>query len=77
MSKPTSYDLLIEVTKSIDRVEDKLDKRIDGLDARLQLNETKLDQMMGKIGVGLMIVTLAVSAVISFVVDIIKRQIWK
>ena len=77
MSKPTSYDLLIEVTKSIDRVEDKLDKRIDGLDARLQLNETKLDQMMGKIGVGLMIITLAVSAVISFIVDIIKRQIWK
>ena len=75
--KPTSYDLLIEVTKSIDRVEDKLDKRIDGLDARLQLNETKLDQMMGKIGVGLMIVALAISAIISFVVDVVKRQIWK
>ena len=75
--KPTSYDLLIEVTKSVNRVEEKLDKRIDRLDDRLQLTETKLDQMMGKIGVGLMIITLAVSAVISFVVDIIKRQIWK
>ncbi len=77
MSKPTSYDLLLEVTKGLNRVEDKLDKRIDGLDGRLQLTETKLDQMMGKIGVGLMIVMLAVSAVISFVVDLVKEKLGK
>jgi len=73
--KPTSYDLLIQVTRSIERVEDKLDKRIDGLDGRLQMTETKLDTMIGKIGVGVIILTLVASAFISFVVDVVKRAV--
>ena len=75
--KPTVYDLMIQIHDSVNRLEDKLDKRINGLEGRLQLTETKLDTMIGKIGVGVIILTLVASMALSFVMDMIKKLVGK
>ena len=77
MSRPSSYDLLIEVTKSQNRLEDKMDKRFNSLENRVELNETKLDQMMGKVGIGVMVVSIGITAAFSFIFDAIRKAIWK
>lgn len=77
MSKPTSYDLLLEVQRSVNRLEDKLDARMQKIETRVDVVETKTDQIMGKIGVAVAVVTLFVSAAISFVFDWLKKTFIK
>ena len=68
---------LRDVYDAVNRVEDKLEKRITILEARQDVVESKVDMMMGKIGVVIVIVTLAVSAVITFAVDWFKKIFFK
>lgn len=55
-------------------MEDKLDGRITGTEDRLDKVESKLDQVVGKIGIGVMFVTLIVVGVINLGFDWIKSK---
>ena len=77
MSKPTSYDLLLQINSRFDRLEDKLVGKIDKLDERVDVVETNTDRMMGKIGTGIFIITAIVAVVVSFVTDWLKKTFIK
>jgi len=77
MSKPTSYQLIKDMHKAINRVEDKVDKKMDGLEERINLNESKLDKIAGKIGIAVMFVTLAVTGIVGLCFDFIKNRFFK
>lgn len=74
MSKPSSYQLITDVHKIVNRMEDKLDARITGTEGRLDEVEGKLDRVVGKIGIGVMFVTLLVTGIISLGFDWIKSR---
>jgi len=48
MPTPTAYDIMLDVRNSQNRMEDKLDKRIDILEKRQDSVESKVDTMWGK-----------------------------
>lgn len=73
MSKPTHYDLLLEVQKSVNRLEDKLDVRMKAIENRVNIVESKTDQIMGKIGVTIALMTSVFAVVISLVTDWLKK----
>ena len=77
MSKPTSYDLLLQINSRFDRLEDKLVGKIDKLDERVDVVEPNTYRMMGKIGTGIFIITAIVAVVVSFVTDWLKKTFIK
>jgi len=74
MSKPTSYDLLLEITKSMNRLEDKLDAKIQDLAKRTDKNESKVDNLLGKIGVGVMMLSIFTAGLFNLVIEFFKKK---
>jgi len=72
--KQSSYQLLKDVQTTINRLEDKFDKRVGNLEEKVNINEGKLDTLAGKIGIVVMFVTLFVTGIVSFVFDFIKNK---
>ena len=69
-----SYDLILEIQKSVNRLEDKIDVRLINLEKKVDENESKLDIVVGKIGIVVAIVTMAVSGLVSIVFDYFKSH---
>jgi len=74
MSKPSSYDLLIQIQKSQNRLEDKLDAKIVYNTKKIDVVEGKVDNMLGKIGVGVMVLSAFIASIISFCFDFFKKE---
>lgn len=74
MSKPTNYELLQDVHKIVNRIDDKLSADIKANTKKIDLVESKLDKIAGKIGIGVMFVTLLVTGVVSLMFDWLKSK---
>lgn len=68
---------LEKVYAVVNRLEDKMDDRLETLENRINSTEGKLDTLLGKVGIGVIIITLFASAVITFVSDAIKKTFFK
>ena len=77
MSKPTNYDLLLQINTSVNRLEDKLDNKIVGNTKKIDKLETKVDNLLGKIGIGIMIMSAAIAGTITLLIDLIKSKLIK
>ena len=75
MSKPTSYDLLLEIQKSQNRLEDKLDGRIQYNAKKIDVVEGKVDNLMGKIGIGILIVSAFIAGLVTIVLDFFRNKL--
>lgn len=69
--KPSAYDLLIQVNKSVDRLEDKMDERLSRLEKRTDVLESFQDNLQGKIAMGV----IAIGAFISIITATITTWI--
>ena len=67
MPKPTSYQLLKDVHSAVNRLEDKFDKRITRNEEHIDALEKQTENMLGKIGVGVMLVSTIVTATITLI----------
>ena len=72
MPKPTSYQLLKDTHDAINRLEDKMDGRMGGMENRMDDVEEKTDNLLGKIGIGIMVLSAVISGGISLVVNYFK-----
>ena len=68
---------LEKVYAVVNRLEDKMDDRLETLENRINSTEGKLDTLLGKVGIGVIIITLFASAAITFVSDAIKKTFFK
>ena len=64
MTKPTSYELLKDVQAVVNRLEDKTDKRVSLVESRLDGVESKTDNLIGKIGIGVMVLSAVISTAV-------------
>jgi len=48
MTRPSNYDILLEVQKSLNRIEDKLDEKISKVDNRVDGIDSRLSNLEGK-----------------------------
>ena len=62
MPKPTSYELLKDTYNAVNRLEDKMDKRVGLVEGRLDKVESKTDNLLGKIGIGVIIISAVISS---------------
>ena len=81
MSRPTNYDILKDIQQSVNRLEDKLDKRIvenankiEEVDKRIDELNGKVENLLGKIGVGVMVLSSIISSGIAFVFNLLKKD---
>jgi hypothetical protein len=51
MTKPSSYDILLEIQKAVDRLEDKLNRRLVTDEARIDKLEDGQSKILGGIGI--------------------------
>ena len=73
MSKPTSYELLKDTYNAVNRLEDKMDKRFVLAEGRLDKVEEKTDNLLGKIGIGVVIISAVISSGVIAVWNWFKR----
>ena len=64
MSKPTSYELLKDTYNAVNRLEDKMDNRFILAEGRLDKVEAQTENMLGKIGVGVIVVSAVISSAV-------------
>lgn len=77
MPKQTSYELLKDVHKAVNRLDDKMDTRMTKTERKVDLMESKMDKMAGKIGIAVMFVTVLFTGAISLIFDFIKDRFFK
>lgn len=69
----SSYELLKDVHRVVARLEDKMDSRMNGVEGRLDMVESKQDNMLGKIGMGVLILSAGISQMFNWAANWIKR----
>ena len=75
MSKSTNYyDILKDIQRSVNRVEDKLDRRIIDNAKKIDIVEGKVDNLLGKVGIGIMIVSVFIAGLVSLVFDFFRKK---
>lgn len=74
MSKPSSYDLLVEVLNRMDKMDERWDKRVSMAEGRVDILESKVDNMLGRIGVGVMIVSALISSGIAYLFSLFRSK---
>jgi hypothetical protein len=72
MPQVTIKDVYDVVNNRMDRLEDKFDTELKGLDTRVTAVENTNSNIMGKIGVGVAGLSIIFSAIVSVVVDYLK-----
>ena len=72
--KPTSYQLLKDVYDAVNRLEDKIDKRVGLIEERLDKVESKTDNLLGKIGIGVIIISSIISTAVIAIYGWIKAR---
>ncbi len=61
MTKTSDYEILQEIQKAVNRLEDKVDRRMEVLDDRIQKVEEKTENLVGKIAIVVLIITTILS----------------
>lgn len=61
MTKASDYEILQEIQKAVNRLEDKVDERMKIMDDRIQKVEEKTDNLIGKIAIVVLIITSILS----------------
>jgi len=75
MSKSTNYyDILKDIQRSVNRVEDKLDRRIIDNTKKIDVVEGKVDNLLGKVGIGVMIVSAFIAGLVSLIFDFFRKK---
>jgi hypothetical protein len=75
--KPSAYELLIQVNKSIDRLEDKMDQRLTNIEKRTDILESFQDNLQGRIAMGVLAIGAFVSIITAVVTTWINDKIFK
>jgi hypothetical protein len=75
MSKPSSYDLLIQIHKSMNHMEDKMDRRLCNIEDRVDKLETFRDNLNGKIAMGVITVGAFISVITSVITTWINNRV--
>ena len=75
MSKSTNYyDILKDIQRSVNRVEDKLDRRIIDNTKKIDVVEGKVDNLLGKVGIGVMVVSAFIAGLVSLIFDFFRKK---
>ena len=74
MSK-SSYQILKDVLLVVNRLEDKVDKKISLIETRLDVVESKTDNLLGKIGISVLIVSSCISLIVSSIINWVKNKL--
>lgn len=73
MAKASDYDLLLEIQRAVNRLEDKVDRRMSLMEDRVNVLETFRDNLVGK----LTLLTGILSVSFTMVWDWIKSKLNK
>lgn len=74
MSNPSNYQLLLDIQNICNRLEDKMDKRIGLAEGRLDKVESKTDNMLGKIGIGVIVISAVISTSILAIYNWVRAR---
>lgn len=72
MTKPTAYEMFLENQKALNRIEDKLTSDIRENSHRIDVVETKTDGLMGKIGIGIMVMSSMLALTLTVIYEWLK-----
>lgn len=75
MTTSSDYKLLKEIHDAIARLEDKVDDRFAGYDSRLNKVESKLDNLLGKAALGLLVFMSVFGTAVALLVEWIKSRV--
>ena len=73
MPQPSSYQLLKDIHLATENLEKKMDARILDIEERVNGVEEKTDNLLGKIGIGIMVMSALISGAVSLVIDWFKK----
>ena len=73
MNEVSDYQMFQDVQSSLDRIEDKLDARMTRLEGRVDTVEAKTDNLLGKIGIGVIVLSGLISLVFTIIWNTIKQ----
>lgn len=71
---PTNYDLLKEIHSAIERLESKVDDRFQVYDGRLNKVESKLDNLLGKAALGMLVFMSVFGTAVALMVEWVKTK---
>lgn len=71
---PTNYDLLKDIHEAVGRLEDKVDDKFIKYDERLNKVESKLDNLLGKASLGLLVFMSVFGTVVALLVEWVKGK---
>lgn len=72
---PSNYDLLKEIHSAIERLESKVDDRFQIYDGRLNKVESKLDNLLGKAALGLVVFMSIFGTAVTLFVEWVKGHL--
>jgi hypothetical protein len=72
---PTNYDLLKEIHSAVERLEAKVDDRFSVYDGRLNKVESKLDNLLGKAALGLVVFMSIFGTAVTLFVEWVKGRL--
>lgn len=75
MTNSSDYKLLKEIHDAIARLEDKVDDRFSGYDNRLNKVESKLDNLLGKAALGLLVFMSVFGTAVALMVEWVKSRV--
>lgn len=71
---PTNYDLLKDIHEVVSRLEDKVDDRFITYDDRLNKVESKLDNLLGKAALGMLVFMSVFGTAVALLVEWVKGK---
>ena len=74
MAKPTAYQLLKDIHRVTGNLEEKFDRRVTAVEKRVDVVEGVTNNMVGKIGIGVIVLSTIIGAVVNFVVDLFRKR---
>lgn len=75
MTTSTDYKLLKEIHDAVGRLEDKVDDRFVNYDGRLNRVESKLDNLLGKAALGLLVFMSVFGTAVALMVEWVKSRV--
>ncbi|KKN11687.1 hypothetical protein LCGC14_1023940 [marine sediment metagenome] len=74
MAKPTAYQLLKDIHEVTGNLETKFNERFTAVEKRVDVVEGVTNNMVGKIGIGVIVLSTIIGAVVNFVVDLFRKR---
>jgi len=75
MSQPTQYQLLKDTHQMVSDLRKETNARMVKIEDRVDNNEGKIDNLLGKIGIGIMVLSALISGGVTIVVNWFKDKI--